>query len=99
MSKIAENCDHNIDPRCEDFITLCEVHSRILFSGAHHPAEKKCCGTLFNPVPFFSHAGTCFTTHATVYERSAFTFSSVKVWLNVESENSPGAVPDTTLPF
>jgi hypothetical protein len=65
--------------RCEDFISLCEVHRRFLFSGPDHPADKKCCGTLFNPVPFFSHAGTCFSTYATVYERSPFTFSSIKV--------------------
>ena len=76
--------------RCEDFISMCEVHRRFLFSGSGYPDEKKCCGTLFNPVPFFSHTGTCFTTHATVYERSPFTFSSIKVWLNVETKNSPG---------
>jgi hypothetical protein len=42
-------------------------------------------------VPFFSNAGTCFTTYAEITETLPFTFSSVKVWLNMNSKNSPGA--------
>ena len=76
--------------RCEDFITLCEVHREFYISSPNVSWTEKCCGAIFNPVPFFSPTGTCFTTYAEITEFLPFTFSSVKVWLNMNSKNSPG---------
>jgi len=52
--------------------------------------RQKCCGALFNPTPFFTSAGTCFTTNQQILEVLPFTFSSIKIWLNLQSDNSPG---------
>ncbi len=76
--------------RCDDFITLCEVHREFYLSSPDIDPKEKCCNAIFNPVPFFSHTGTCFTTHAEIIETLPFTFSSIKVWLNMRSDNSPG---------
>jgi hypothetical protein len=37
LSKIAENCDHNIDPRLDDF----SANSAIFFFGKHYENNNK----------------------------------------------------------
>jgi hypothetical protein len=54
--------------------------------------EKKCCGVFFNPKPIFVNTGTCFTSYQEVWEVWPFTFSFIKIWLNVQSKISPGAI-------
>jgi hypothetical protein len=86
---------HKIAIGCHDFIGFCEIHRRFL-QGSHRsdgsptPKNQSCCGQLFNPTPFFSSSGTCFTTHGRVWENFPYTFSSIKIWLNVWEDNSPG---------
>jgi hypothetical protein len=76
--------------RCEKFVSLCDIHGEYLFSSPDAPSDKKCCGAYFNPEPFFVNTGTCFTSNKEVWEKWPFTFSFIKVWLNVRSNNSPG---------
>jgi len=78
--------------RCDDFVTLCEVHREFYLSSEDAKPEEKCCGAIFNSTPFFSNTGTCFTTHAEIVETIPFSFSSIKVWLNMQTANSPGYI-------
>ena len=78
--------------RCEKFISLCDIHGDYLFSTSDVPPEKKCCGVFFNPVPIFVNTGTCFTSYQEIWEVWPFTFSYIKIWLNVQSKISPGKV-------
>ncbi len=48
--------------RCDEFINLCEIHGRIKFTEPKANGTNNCCGEYFDPTPFFSEAGTCFTT-------------------------------------
>ena len=53
--------------RCKDFITFCEEHRRFFVSPDWGTNETQgnlslCCGQIFEEVPFFSPAGTCFST-------------------------------------
>ena len=77
--------------RCEKFILLCDIHGHYLFSTPDMPPEKKCCWVFFNPEPIFVNTGTCFTSYQEVWEVWPFTFSFIKIWLNVQSKISPGA--------
>jgi hypothetical protein len=70
---------------------LCDIHGEYLFSTPDLPEEKKCCGSFFDPHPFFVNTGTCFTSNKEVWEKWPFTFSFVKIWLNVQSNISPGS--------
>ena len=76
--------------RCEKFISLCDIHGDYLFSTPGISPEKKCCGVFFNPVPIFVNTGTCFTSYKEIWEVWPFTFSYIKIWLNVQSKISPG---------
>ena len=76
--------------RCADFLPMCEIHSKYYFSSNAVDTGETCCGTIFSPIPFFSNAGTCFTSHAEIWEFTPFTYSSIKVWLNIQTDNSPG---------
>jgi hypothetical protein len=71
---------------------MCDIHGEYLFSTPGTPPRKKCCGVFFNPKPFFVNTGTCFTSYQEVWEKWPFTFSFLKVWLNVQSSISPGYI-------
>ncbi len=49
-------------PRCDDFINLCEIHGKMMFTEPKSAGGENCCRDYFDPTPFFSDAGTCFTT-------------------------------------
>jgi hypothetical protein len=76
--------------RCEKFISMCDIHGDYLFASSAKSANKKCCGKFFNPKPFFVNTGTCFTSYQEVWEKWPFTFSFLKMWLNVRTSISPG---------
>ncbi len=76
--------------RCEKFVTMCAFHGEYFFSSSNAPPELQCCGTFFNPKPFFVNTGTCFTSNLEIWEVWPFTFSYIKVLLNVDSNLSPG---------
>ena len=71
---------------------MCDIHGEYLFSTPGTPPSRKCCGVFFNPKPFFVNTGTCFTSYKEVWEKWPYTFSFLKVWLNVQSSISPGYV-------
>ncbi len=48
--------------RCDDFINLCEIHGNMMFTEPKSGGGENCCRDYFDPTPFFSEAGTCFTT-------------------------------------
>lgn len=80
---------HKVAVRCNDFIRFCEVHRRFLMPG-NEMGRKSCCEQIFNQVPIFTTLGTCYTTNAAIWESYPFTFSNIKVWLDVRTSNSPG---------
>jgi hypothetical protein len=92
---------HKIAIGCDDFIGFCEIHRRFLSRSDRSgtPPNESCCGQLFNPTPFFSSSGTCFTTHGRVWEHFPYTFSSIKIWFNVREGNSPGKTYILVLDF
>jgi len=50
----------------------------------------QCCGDFFNPEPFFTLAGTCFSSNIELHESNAATYSSVKIWVNKNKTDAPG---------
>jgi hypothetical protein len=66
------------------------VDPQFFFSAADIGPAGQCCGAFFNTKPIFVNAGTCFTSHLEVWEVRPFTFSYIKVMLNVEDKVSPG---------
>lgn len=74
------NINYFLKWRCEDFIQFCEIHQ--------HP--RHCCGQFFNTKPLFTNLGTCFSTNIHVWELHPFSFSNIKVWLDVRTSKSPG---------
>ncbi len=77
-------------PRCEKLISLCAFHGEFLFSTPDVEPGKKCCGVFFNPAPFFTNAGTCFTSYQEIWEYWPYTFSFIKIFMNAQSNISPG---------
>ena len=74
------NINYFLKWRCEDFIQFCEIHQ--------HP--RHCCGQFFNTKPLFINLGICFSTNIHVWELHPFSFSNIKVCLDVRTTNSPG---------
>merc|ERR1712226_1607791 len=63
--------------RCEDLVYFCDIHRKIYFSDKKADnRSRNCCDGYFNPEPFFTRSGTCFTTHQDVREYYPFLFSS-----------------------
>jgi hypothetical protein len=52
-----------------------------------------CCDRIFNNTPFFTNEGTCYTTKEDIVESYASSMSSIKIWLNISEEASPGICP------
>ena len=71
--------------RCEDFIPYCL-----------HTLEEKwwedsnCCSKIFDPKPFFSSAGVCFTTKSYNLPRVSKILRPDKIVLNVAENYSEG---------
>lgn len=79
---------HKVATKCQDFVRFCEIHRRILIPGFN--TTGSCCDQVFNKTPFFTTLGTCYTTNAEIWESYPFTFSNIKVWLDVRTKQSPG---------
>ena len=45
---------------------------------------------MFNTKPIFSPMGTCFTTSKELVETEANTFRSIRLWLSMIHEQTPG---------
>ena len=82
---------HKIAVRCEQFVKFCEIHRRILMGKPY--GSISCCKEIFNQKPFFTTLGTCYTTNVSIWESYPFTFSNIKVWLDVRTNSSPGNDP------
>jgi len=76
------------------FFDFCEAREKFYVNPSWlHPNQsakfEKCCGDFFNPDPFFSTAGTCFTSTIELTEDEPSTYNSIRIWMIVEKENSP----------
>ena len=58
---------------------------------------SSCCDVLFDPKPFFTFEGTCFTTKAEVTETYPSLAMSIKIWLLMEENKSPGKMDKFSL--
>jgi hypothetical protein len=80
-------------PRCNEFVTFCDIHSEVYLSPAIDTTDGAfpyCCERIFNNTPFFTNEGTCYTTKEDIVENYASSMSSIKIWLNISEEASPG---------
>jgi hypothetical protein len=81
---------HILFGSCYEFVEYCVVHGTFAVSPVRGFQNfPYCCDILFDRRPFFSEAGTCFTTNASVQEFYASTLSSIKIYLTVDSHNTP----------
>ena len=79
--------------RCEDFIPYC-VHTL----EKNWWEQSNCCGQIFDPKPFFSTAGVCFTTKPYDLPRVSKTLRPDKIMLNVAENYSEGMCNVVFLP-
>ena len=79
--------------RCEDFIPYC-VHTL----EKNWWEQSNCCGQIFDPKPFFSTAGVCFTTKSYDLPRVSKTLRPDKIMLNVAENYSEGMCNVVFLP-
>ena len=56
--------------------------------------QPSCCKALFNPRPFFTYSGTCFTSKTQVIESTTSVSSSLQMWLHLPKERLPGEILD-----
>ena len=73
--------------RCEDFIPYC-FHTLGKKSGLW--SRWSCCDHVFDPKPFFSSAGVCFTTKSYNLPRVSKILRPDKIVLNVAENYSEG---------
>jgi hypothetical protein len=78
--------------RCDDFVFFCEDHRKFYSSPHIDPTNnfKSCCSEFFDPKPFFTNEGTCFTTKKDVVETYPSPTSSLKIWLMQNEDEAPG---------
>jgi hypothetical protein len=78
-------------------VTFCEIHRELYVSSGYDPTGDKafpyCCDRIFDNTPFFTNEGTCYTTKEDIVEKFASSMSSIKIWLNISEEASPGICP------
>ena len=67
--------------RCEDFVYFCDVHHTFSMG-------PRCCGTLFNPDPVFTHSGVCYTIKTDIVEYLASSYSSIRFYFTIDNANS-----------
>jgi hypothetical protein len=78
-------------------VGLCIIHREYFVSSSMDPiiggGYPYCCDRIFNNTPFFTNEGTCYTTKEDIVESYASSMSSIKIWLNISEEASPGICP------
>ncbi len=74
---------------CEDHKTF---HASSGFSDTFGGSVSSCCNKFFNTVPFFTAAGTCYTTNVDIIETFPSVYSSIRMWLYVNETHSPSKI-------
>ncbi len=71
---------------------FCEEHRKFYVQEGipQYEGFPVCCGSLFEEEPFFSPAGTCFTSKVQIKETFPSINSNIRMWLSTRKEISPG---------